>query len=807
MSKHGVSKISGNPSPKVGEKTIYTITEWYPATPKEKRNPALVTWELFKKRSNGKFTTTDIKKKGDGSFTFGEISQKHIYLLEAYLHHPEGKTPMALEITPQPNEIPKIGKVDLHYADDNKGSIFSFMEKLVAKAHCVNMRGKKLNFMLWEDDAKGEGHFANNLLIDSQQAYVERNGLATVEFMLTKAFMKKAMQGETDPKEFEFYVTVEYYLDKKHSSENVKVNNPLSFEFPPKPKPVPPEKPATAKGSPAEQKPPSKKEEKGIIDKAIDTWNELWDWAESKGTVKKDKAPTQPKSEGRSVSVVKDVQLQVKNCGEKYCIKKGDRSELIREINIRLAGFGGNVPTDEFTDRTEKMIKQFQRDYMKVIETGKICGNVLRAIDEFGSIYTVNINEGKCPCTECSGFGNGLFSEQRNNTKILEKNRKYEYPGIHRSLLWVEKAVKFYLTNHEKQSGLKIGKIFSGYRCNANNRKNRRTSTNHMGKALDLHIYKLTDTNNTERNADKVRDLLIKFTNAEYRWDGSDFFALEPSSRNRVGDEFIATTWVHYDVRTFNLQYLKDEYFVKDNSGVDGEDIMALADRLGFQNTCACKNGVDQSIKSKDEKTNKYKWSHSEFGNLIAKFESSDDYNKCNRTEKVSYKVNGKTKYKRIVKVVNDLKVIDLTIKEIQNKQINKELFAIGRYQLIPNTLNSAISSLGLDTSKKLDQEMQDKIFDDYLIKVKRPKIVEYLEKEGIVEDAMYSSAQEWASIGVEKGKRISDKKTKKDGKDIILKRYAEGGESYYAGDGLNNAHITPQQIRNALINSKNANK
>ena len=42
------------------------------------------------------------------------------------------------------------------------------------------------------------------------------------------------------------------------------------------------------------------------------------------------------------------------NCGEKYCIKKGDKSELIREINIRLAGFGCNEPTDVFTDRTER---------------------------------------------------------------------------------------------------------------------------------------------------------------------------------------------------------------------------------------------------------------------------------------------------------------------------------------------------------------------------------------------------------------------------------------------------------------------
>nr|AIW81375.1 hypothetical protein [uncultured bacterium TB306_p] len=163
---------------------------------------------------------------------------------------------------------------------------------------------------------------------------------------------------------------------------------------------------------------------------------------------------------------------------------------------------------------------------MKVAETGKVCGNVLRAIDEFQGLFTVDINEGKCPCGECSGFGNNLFSEQKNNSKIAEKKRKYEYPGIHRSLLWVERTIKFYLANQEKAGNLRVGLIFSGYRCNANNRKNRRGSTNHMGKALDLHIYKLTDRNNTEKNADKVRDLLLKYTKAEYRWGREKRFCI-----------------------------------------------------------------------------------------------------------------------------------------------------------------------------------------------------------------------------------------------------------------------------------------
>ncbi|MEC3875469.1 hypothetical protein, partial [Chryseobacterium salviniae] len=170
--------------------------------------------------------------------------------------------------------------------------------------------------------------------------------------------MQKAMQGEADPKQLEFYVTVEYYFHKKHATDNVEVNNP----FPQTPKSKTSSIPAKAKGSPAEQKPKSKKEEKGILESIADQFLELWDWSESKGTIKKNQPPTLPKPEGRSPAVVSEPKQQpVRNCGEKYCIKKGDKSELIREINIRLAGFGGNVPTDEFTDRTEKMIKQFQR--------------------------------------------------------------------------------------------------------------------------------------------------------------------------------------------------------------------------------------------------------------------------------------------------------------------------------------------------------------------------------------------------------------------------------------------------------------
>ena len=98
-----------------------------------------------------------------------------------------------------------------------------------------------------------------------------------------------------------------------------------------------------------------------------------------------------------------------------------------------------------------------------------------------------------------------------------------------------------------------------------------------------------------------------------------------------------------------------------------------------------------------------------------------------------------------------------MTIEEIQKLQSKRDIFAVGRYQLIPKTLNAAVLNLGLDVKQKLDEENQDKIFDEYLIKAKRPQIINYLEKDGTVDDAMYASAKEWAAIGVAKGKRISD--------------------------------------------------
>jgi hypothetical protein len=370
MSKQGVYKISGNTQPKIGETVTYTIDEWYPATPKEKRNPTLVTWHLFKK-VNGKFIPTTIKKKGISSFTFQNTAYQNTYRIEAYLHEPEGKTPMAIEVQPQQSNVPKINSVQLKYANNTPGTVFNFTEKLIAEAPCVNLEGKYLKFTLWEDDVKDSGHNAKNLQIDSKKEKVV-SGIAKAEFTLTSALMKKAIQGETDVKQLEFYVTVEYYENKKHASDNVNINTPKGIYIPPskpQPKPEPPTSQPKAQGSPAAQKGQSQKEKSGIIETTTETISgvvseigkRIYDWVEAKGTVKKDQKPAASAPSGKSPTVV-----NTDNKTPSTCICKEQYKDLI---------WGAKVSC-EFRKKVVEIAKRLGKDPNLLmagmaLETGK----------------------------------------------------------------------------------------------------------------------------------------------------------------------------------------------------------------------------------------------------------------------------------------------------------------------------------------------------------------------------------------------------------------------------------------------------
>lgn len=200
-------------------------------------------------------------------------------------------------------------------------------------------------------------------------------------------------------------------------------------------------------------------------------------------------------------------------------------------------------------------------------------------------------------------------------------------------------------------------------------------------------------------------------------------------------------------------------------------------------------------------KQRKRGWAHSAFADLLGKVESKNDYTAYNRTTP------------KPLKSFYNTDLTTLTLKEVQEKHANRDFFAIGRYQVIPDTLNGAIKHLNLDLSLKFDEAIQDQIFEEYLIKVKRKAFINFLEGDGSVEDAIYAWAMEFASAGVRKGKRISpiaqrdeDGNLVKDenGKKIMIERTASvEGESYYSGDGLNAAHILPDEMVKVLEESK----
>lgn len=304
---------------------------------------------------------------------------------------------------------------------------------------------------------------------------------------------------------------------------------------------------------------------------------------------------------------------KTKSCGEKYCIKIGPTAnELIREINIRLAGFGGNVPSDKFTDRTEKMVKQFQRDYMKVAETGKVCGNVLKAIDEFCNSWEEKISDYTCLCKnvhsirdKCSGFGKGRYNGEYSSSRKIERYHKYERPGIHRSLLWGTSALKFYLS---KQDVYKYLWKTAGYRCWDHNRSVPRQTTNHMGKAVDIQFSKNGHNilGSVRSNLPLLHEIYDKFykkyLQAKYQWvDGKNNFSIEPIG---IGEGF-TNSWIHLDVREFDNEYLDDRYFVRTQEKVLNGSIVELAKKLGFLNTCLCNSvGNNSEAKPKEDAKN-----------------------------------------------------------------------------------------------------------------------------------------------------------------------------------------------------------
>jgi LysM repeat protein len=287
------------------------------------------------------------------------------------------------------------------------------------------------------------------------------------------------------------------------------------------------------------------------------------------------------KTEDRGSNGTPKTSINLK-CRQSGCIKLGMRGPLVEEVNIRLLGFGCSVtstkPLNEFTENTEAAVKQFQRDYMCVPATGSICGDMLRAMDEFRLDFPVSLNHMKCQCGECDGFG-----KQRTDSESVQLYRDgkliegIEYPGMHRALLWLFRASLFYTSVKDKELGYSFLAISSGYRCWSNNKMNSRRTTNHMGNALDLQFKKgAASTRCTGQDLEDLRDkIFIARLGAQMRWNQKNRPALEST-----GDG--ARSWVHVDMQTYGGQFKKERYYAVTQANADGAPLMDMAKETGM---------------------------------------------------------------------------------------------------------------------------------------------------------------------------------------------------------------------------------
>jgi len=127
----------------------------------------------------------------------------------------------------------------------------------------------------------------------------------------------------------------------------------------------------------------------------------------------------------------------------------------------------------------------------------------------------------------------------------------------------------------------------------------------------------------------------------------------------------------------------------------------------------------------------------------------------------------------------------DMTVSEIMRRQDlprndPDRLFAVGKFQIIPGTMEATVRNLGLNGSEKFTPALQERMFADYLIDEKRPSVKAYITGQSGPDGlgrAQLALAQEFASVA-----------------------NPQTGRSYYDGDsGGNHSSISARQVETAL--------
>lgn len=147
-------------------------------------------------------------------------------------------------------------------------------------------------------------------------------------------------------------------------------------------------------------------------------------------------------------------------------------------------------------------------------------------------------------------------------------------------------------------------------------------------------------------------------------------------------------------------------------------------------------------------------------------------------------------RYPLLTKPLSEYSIGEVQKFQDHARDSNGQLWATGRYQIIPSTLDGLVSSLGLSKTDKYDQATQDKM--GYQLLAERPAIKSYIQatnednKENL-EKAALEVAKIWSSVGVPYAT------TGKYGR-------IEKNQSYYSGGG-DRASEPTEKVQAALRN------
>jgi len=211
-----------------------------------------------------------------------------------------------------------------------------------------------------------------------------------------------------------------------------------------------------------------------------------------------------------------------------------------KQLQVALACLGAGAPDGIMGEKTESAIELFQTRIMKTVPTRTLDHNTIAALQHVRTLWPT-MDQVKCKCGHCSGFGNGLhLGEYRVNKPNTEAYYQYEYPGISEMILWSHAMLVAAFPTYEWD-------VSSGYRCHNDNAQHHRSSTNHMGKALDSYVV-IPDRTLRQTVCYAIRQEMHTLGAMNIGWDKRNRVSFEPAS--------LAPTWIHNDVRAFDRKWI-----------------------------------------------------------------------------------------------------------------------------------------------------------------------------------------------------------------------------------------------------------